>query len=128
MNQPDSLVLTEDNYFDFLIGVKQEKDRIPRLVRSTLADTALLFLGFQMDDWNFRVLFRSIMQQQGRELLRRYQHVSVQMDPSEEWVREPRLLHDFLEKYFEPANINIYWGQSGDFIAELWERWENRQG
>src|SRR5205823_2668218 len=32
--EPDSLVLTEDNYFDYLIGVTSNKDLIPGVVRS----------------------------------------------------------------------------------------------
>ena len=58
-------MLTEDDYFDFLIGVTANKDLIPKPVRRALADSALLFLGFQLDDWDFRVLFRSIAGQEG---------------------------------------------------------------
>src|SRR5581483_3237329 len=46
-NDLDSMVLTEDDYFDYLIGVTSNKDLIPGVVRRALADTALLFLGFQ---------------------------------------------------------------------------------
>ena len=36
---PNSVVLTEDDYFDFLIGVTSNKDLIPPVVRRALADT-----------------------------------------------------------------------------------------
>ena len=36
-----------------------------------LSDTALLFLGFRLDQGDFRVLFRSIMHQEGRSRRRR---------------------------------------------------------
>ena len=63
---PKSLALTEDNYFDFLIGMKKNNDFIPGMVKRAIADTgALVFLGFQLDDWNFRVMFRAIMDQEG---------------------------------------------------------------
>jgi hypothetical protein len=65
LEHPESLVLTEDNYFDFLIGMKKNKDFIPAVVKRALADTGLVFLGFQLDDWNFRVMFRVIMDQEG---------------------------------------------------------------
>ena len=36
--------------------------------------SALLFLGFQLTDWSFRVLFRLIMSQGGRRRLDEYTH------------------------------------------------------
>jgi hypothetical protein len=83
LDVPDSIVLTEDDFFDFLIGVTRNRDLIPSAVRRSLADTALLFLGFQMDDWQFRVLFRSILSQQGGERRSRYPHIAVQIEPDE---------------------------------------------
>ena len=47
LSDPDSLVLTEDDYFDYLIGVTSRNDLIPGVVRRALADSALLFLGFR---------------------------------------------------------------------------------
>jgi hypothetical protein len=60
----DSIVLTQDDYFDYLIDVTRNNDIIPTSVRSQLANTALLFLGFQLSDWDFRVFFH-IMSQEG---------------------------------------------------------------
>ena len=67
LSDPDSLVLTEDDYFDYLIGVTSRNDLIPGVVRRALTDSALLFLGFDLDDWDFRVLFRSIMSREGQQ-------------------------------------------------------------
>jgi hypothetical protein len=39
-------VLTEDNYFDFLIGVTSNKALVPEQVRRALSDSSLMFLGF----------------------------------------------------------------------------------
>jgi hypothetical protein len=117
--EPDSLVLTEDDYFDYLIGITSNKDLIPDVVRRALADTALLFLGFQIDDWNFRVFFRSIMNQEGRTRRRRYAHVAVQIDPEEGRIIEPEGARSYLETYFQGADMSIYWGSAVDYIREL---------
>lgn len=117
--EPDSLVVTEDDYFDFLIGVTQNKDLIPTVVRRALADTALLFLGFRLDDWNFRVLFRSIMNQEGGNRRRRYTHVAAQIDPEEGRILEPERARAYLESYFQNADISIFWGTVEDFVKEL---------
>jgi hypothetical protein len=126
LDQVDSLVLTEDDYFDYLIGVTTNKQLIPTVVRRALTDTALLFLGFQMDDWNFRVLFRSLMSQQGRVLRKKYAHVAVQIDPEGGHILEPELARRYLERYFENADISIFWGTLEDFIKELRSRWINK--
>jgi hypothetical protein len=124
LHEPDSLILTEDDYFDYLIGVTSGKDLIPGVVRRALADTALLFLGFQMDDWNFRVLFRSIMSQEGRGRRRGYAHVAAQIDPEEGRILEPERARRYLERYFQDADISIYWGSAEDFMQELQRRWQ----
>jgi hypothetical protein len=123
LSDPESVVLTEDDYFDYLIGVTRNKELIPSVVRSALANSALLFLGFQLDDWQFRVLFRSIRAQQGGELLGRYPHIGVQLEPEEERILEPERARKYLEGYFSAgANISLYWGRVDDFIKELSER------
>jgi hypothetical protein len=118
-DEPDSLVLTEDDYFDYLIGVTGNKDLIPESVRRSLADTALLFLGFQMDDWSFRVLFRSIMRQEGGGRRRKYSHVAVQIDPEEGRFLQPERARRYLESYFQTDDIRIYWGSVDDFVRDL---------
>ena len=79
---PDTLVVTEDDFFKFLIGVTSQRDtKVPGVVRSELADSALLVLGFQLDDWDFRTLWQALMSQEGNRRLRNYKHVAAQVDP-----------------------------------------------
>jgi CHAT domain/SIR2-like domain len=127
LEYPQSLVLTEDDYFDFLIGMKKNKEFIPGVVKRALADTGLAFLGFQLDDWNFRVMFRAIMEQEGgRGRRSRYAHVAAQIDPEEGRILEPRRARAYLESYFTEAAISIYWGSPSDFAGDLLKRWEPR--
>jgi hypothetical protein len=120
----ESVVLTEDDYFDYLLGVARNNDLIPDVVRRVLTDTALLFLGFQMNDWNFRVLFRSIMSREGGGRRKRYAHVAVQVTPEEGRILEPKRARRYLEKYFQDARISIYWGSAEDFMQELQRHWK----
>jgi CHAT domain/SIR2-like domain len=125
LEHPESLVLTEDDYFDFLIGMKKNEDFIPGVVKRALADSGLAFLGFQLDDWNFRVMFRAIMQQEGgRGRRSMYAHVAAQIDPEEGRILEPRGARAYLESYFTEAAISIYWGTPDDFARDLLKRWE----
>src|SRR5690606_4372408 len=76
----DGLVLTESDHFDYLLGVHRNQ-LIPVEVASALVDNSLLLLGFRLTDWHFRVLFRIMMSLPGRERLKQYCHVAVQLDP-----------------------------------------------
>jgi CHAT domain-containing protein/SIR2-like protein len=125
LREPDSVVLTQDDYFDYLIDVTRTNDIIPKIVRSSLANTALLFLGFQMSDWDFRVFFRSIMSQEGRDRRKRFSHVAVQIDPEQERLVDPARARRYLETYFLDTQISIFWGSAEDFLSQLQRQMQN---
>ena len=119
-----SLVLTEDDYFDYLISLIHYRKRIPPVVVSQTTSTSLLFLGFQLTDWNFRVLYRLIMRQEGSQGLEPLTHVAVQIDPEEDALINPRRARKYLEEYFSKSGpgkvkVNIFWGTAGEFLKEL---------
>ena len=120
----DSVVLTQDDYFDYLIDVTRNNDIIPTTVRAQLANTALLFLGFQLSDWDFRVFFRSIMSQEGRKKRKDYSHVAVQIDPEQDRLVDPDRARRYLERYFYDTKISIFWGRAEDFLKELLRQME----
>jgi hypothetical protein len=128
LGETESLVLTEDDYFDFLIGITNNRKNIPPEVLRAQTDSSLLFLGFQLDDWNFRVLFRNILQRNGGKRRERYRHVAVQIVPEEGKMLEADRAARYLEKYFGKENISIYWGSSKEFIHELRARWNQLYG
>jgi hypothetical protein len=119
LDYPDTLVLTEDNYFDYLIGAARNRALIPPALLKALTVHALLFLGFQMDDWDFRILFRSIVSREGEEVRRRYFHVGVQVSPEEGRFLEADAARAYLDSYFGSDKISIYWGSAEDFAREL---------
>jgi hypothetical protein len=123
--RPRSVVLTEDDYFDFLIGATRNKDLIPPPVRRSFADSSLMFLGFRLDEWDFRVLYRSILSQEGN-LRGRHTNVAVQIDPEEGRITDPDRARDYLERYFQNSAITIYWGSTESFIKELHDHWTSR--
>lgn len=121
----DSLVVTEDDYLDFLVGVTHERALIPPVVRRKLADSALLLLGFGLADWDVRVLLRTLISQEGSRKLNRYTHIAAQVDLTS-GVVSPARAQRYLEKYFgkhrEPS-MDIYWGTVEEFAADLAEMW-----
>lgn len=115
----DSLVMTEDDYFDYLIATSADR-LMPPEVESALVDNSLLLLGFRLTDWSFRVLFRLIMSLPGRERLKRYCHVAVQVDPDLHEMADLEGAKAYLTRYFgSEANIDLYWGTPREFLAQL---------
>lgn len=111
----DGLVLTEDDYFDYLIKTAED-NLIPDEVQSGLADNPLLFLGFRLTDWHFRVLFRLMMSLPGRDRLKNYCHVAVQLDPDLQTMADAERATVYLAYYFgKEPNIDIFWGSSEEF-------------
>jgi hypothetical protein len=126
LDQPESLVLTEDDYFDFLIGVTRNQELVPSMVRRRLAATALMFVGFRLDEWDFRVLYRTLMSSEGRNKRREFTHVAVQIDPGEDAAIDARRARSYLEEYFQGSRVSVYWGTTEHFIRELHEKWQGR--
>lgn len=118
---PESLVLSEDNYFDFLIGVTRNiyMKKIPYSILNAMTSAALLFLGFRTEEWSFRVLFRTLMAQPGSERLKNYSHVAAQIEPEEDRLLDARRARRHLEQYFQSEKISIYWGRPEEFLSAL---------
>lgn len=118
---PRSLVLTQDDYFDFLLAAKNPEyhERIPAWLRERLNDSGLLFLGFELEEWAFRVVFRTLLQQEGAGARDDYRHVAAQMEPEEGRVLDPGGARRYLENSLKNPRIDVYWGPLDRFLAEL---------
>ena len=122
LSDPDSLVMTEDAYFRFLRGVTANKDLIPHQVVGNLVNSGLLFLGFRLDDWDFRILYRGVIEREGSELSKKYTHVAAQIDPEQGRIEDVERARRYLEEYFQDADIHIFWGSVEAFLQELQRR------
>ena len=124
-------VITEDNYFDFLIQFWKQKEALPAVLRAALTNSSLLFLGFRMDQWDLRVLFRSLLAQEGSRRRGKHMHVAVQVDPDDDHIVNPERARHYLAKYlseFSDADISLYWGSAEDFLRELRGKWAAFEG
>lgn len=112
-----SLVLTEDDYLDFLIAISANKKIVPARIQQALSDSSLLFIGYGLKDINFRVIHRGLIQQLESGL--RPMSVSVQLDHGDVSSRE------YLEQYFQGMYVRVYWGSAEQFASELLDRWQS---
>jgi hypothetical protein len=119
-----SLVLTEDDYLDYLVRIEAER-QIPNLVRKVLSNSILMFIGYSLYDWEFRVLMHGLVANLRH---RNFDHVTVQLELEEMGKEKGKEVHEFLEQYFKATyGSNVFWGSPAQFIAELRERWEDRR-
>lgn len=125
---PESMVMTENDYLDFMIRL-HEKDSpiLPPQVTIALATTALLFVGYSLADWDFRVLFRSIFTaiSSMTNLI-----IAVQLPPTDVTSEEDAIR--YLNKYFgsvlgKDIRVRVYWGDITEFARELRNHWEAKR-
>jgi hypothetical protein len=120
---PESVVLTEDDYVDFLIRISREVHLLPSYIEQALTGASVLFVGYRIADPNFRVLFRSLVVYMQDALKR--SHFSVQSPPKGDDLSDEvqRAAMDYLARYFDLQRISVYWGYSQEFAKELGQRW-----
>ncbi|MEU7829013.1 SIR2 family protein [Nonomuraea sp. NPDC049129] len=131
MSLPSSMVLTEDDYMDFLVHMtttraQNKRHVIPPIILDALANRPLLFLGYILQEWTFRVLFHGLIRRYSA--IRRRRHFSVQLTPEYENVKPGATLRakEYLARYFDGWEISVFWGTPRQFCTELAERMGNR--
>src|SRR5215469_8222801 len=125
---PETMVLTESDYLDFMIRLQEKEDPIlPPQITIAVTTNALLFIGYSLADWNFRVLFRSLF---GSLSSMTNLIVAVQLRPKE--VKNEDDAIKYLGKYFASVlgkstnlKVRVYWGEATDFAIELRKHWES---
>ena len=126
----DSLVFTEDNFFEFLENVTDDLEDIdtgkpvgiPDVVREALTSSTMLLLGYNLFDWEFRVAFRSVIHAIGRQD-RPLSHL-VQFRSNSTDDIEKANVQEYLRQYARNHNFSIYWGNVRDFVHDLRQEWE----
>jgi hypothetical protein len=123
--QLKNMVLSEDDYLKHLIGLSRDQElHLPMDVVGKLAEHSFLFLGYQLDDWEFRVILHGLLPEIAKLNEGNIRHVGVQLElsdaPSMEKARA------YLGDYLGKSDIDIYWGSSQQFVNELHSAWQER--
>jgi hypothetical protein len=123
LEDADSMVLTEDDYLNFLINIS-EYDVIPSHIKAAFGDkNAFLFIGYSLEDMSFKVLFRKFARQISRSPGER--HVAVQLhDASGLTPEQKRRQRAYLQEQFKSQNVRVYWGTAQQFARRLRREWE----
>lgn len=119
-----SLVLSEDDYFQFLIKVSNDPSLIPNRIQQAITGNSIMLLGYSLEDWDFRVLFHFLA-----GYLQAYPgktHVAVQISPNSQDQDIRQRAQAFFDKYFESRSpdIRVSWDTTQEFVTKLKTKWE----
>ena len=120
--EPESMVLTEDDYTDFLVHVLR-RNVLHHMIERALSGTTLLFLGYSLKDVTFRVLFRGLIS--ARVYAIRRKGVTVQLNTSSQNKKGEGIAYSeeehlkLYEKYFNDMNFSVFWMDIKKFLQEL---------
>lgn len=145
---PETMVLAEDDFLKYLKKIavdspNSQRPVIPTYLRDQIANSALVMMGLNIADWDFRMLFHGVLPL-AIENKPRHPCLALQLDPSkqrelvegaegEEGDRESRkqavikAAYDYLDQYFKHANFKVVLQESGAFVQDLWRVWQEVQ-
>ncbi|GAA3407978.1 hypothetical protein GCM10018952_03420 [Streptosporangium vulgare] len=131
--EPSSLVLTESDYLTYLVNMVDAvatdgRHPLPTPILRAMTTRPLLFVGYSLQDWTFRVLFHGLVRNTPRSNKRR--HVSVQLMPeingSAAGAGDAEAARDkarrYITHYLDRWNISIFLGTASEFCSELRRR------
>jgi hypothetical protein len=124
---PGSMVLTEKDYFEFVINTnkKEDQEMYPPILRRVIASSSLLFIGYTLEDINFRTIFQGFLSYLGSLGQSRTQtDIAVQLPPKISKKGQAKM-RKYLELYTSSMfpNVQLFWGDTFEFITELDKRW-----
>ena len=112
------MVLTERDYFEFVINLNKndEKETLPSVIRTALATSSLLFVGYTLEDINFRAIFQGFLSFLS-SIDKKYRKfsVAIQVPPSisnKEQTKMQRYLDQYTRSMFD---VHVFWGSMHDF-------------
>lgn len=118
-----SMVLSEDDYFQFLINVSNDPELIPKRIQQAITGTSLILLGYSLEDWDFRILFHFLAGYLKKSTSKT--HVAVQLSPTATDADVRQRAQAFFDKYFESRSpdIRVSWETTQDFVMKLSDNW-----
>jgi hypothetical protein len=124
MKTQQSMVMSEDDYFQFLISVSKDPELIPKRIQQAITGTSLMLLGYSLEDWDFRILFHFLAGYLKNSTSRT--HVAVQLSPSATTDDLKQRAQAFFDKYFESKSpdIRVSWETTPRFVAMIRDSWQ----
>ena len=113
IREPNSMVLTENDYIDFIISLSKNEELLPSIIIQRLAMTLLLFIGYSLEDINFRVILKSfnLLDNKG---------IAILLPRSDS--KYQKYQDQYLKKMLK---IRVHWQEANKFSEVLRKRWDH---
>jgi hypothetical protein len=117
--QFEHLVLSEDDYLEQIIRLSRDQETIlPVDMLGLLSSHSFIFLGFQLNDWEFRTILQGLIKTLPPKMPNeRKRHVGVQLMVEQGPGVDKTM--EYLGRYMGQFDIDVYWGTPRQFITEL---------
>lgn len=61
VEKPETMVITESDYINYLVYIYDRERGIPTFLKEWLPYCNLLFLGYSMEDWDFKIIWEGML-------------------------------------------------------------------
>ncbi|GIK41603.1 MAG: hypothetical protein BroJett011_54360 [Chloroflexota bacterium] len=111
------LIITEDDYIQYLsvVGKETEMIGIPNLIKKKITPSTLLFLGYSLEDWDFRTIYKVLIEPLPKH--HRRKSLAIQNKPALAWQKF------WAERGVEIWDVDVY-----DFAEQLEECYLKKPG
>ena len=110
-----SLIITEEDYIQFMTIIGKSEGGIPNKISKSMVKGTMLFLGYGLEDWDFRTIYKGLIESQKNDDGRTA--FAIQWQPSPFW-----------EDYWKQKGVFIYHYDIHHFAEELKEKYVKRFG
>ncbi len=137
---PLTMVLTEDDYLDFLVqavlGQGKSDSVIPLYVQAVLSVSWLMLIGYRLQDWDFRTIFRGVINSRARQDVA-FLNTIIQLSLTDQYLLPKDAEADdlrnslaqaqkYLQDYFSPLAFEIRWSDPASFLNEMYKEFKDR--
>src|SRR6185503_15890071 len=108
-----NLVITEEDYINFLTNSMSNdpSKRLLHYVRGKVALSTVLFVGYSLSDWNFRVILKATAE------YKRNRSIAVQLNEAGNGLERQR--QNAVVRFWEKKNIDIVNVDAAQFVSDL---------
>lgn len=111
VEEPWTMVVTESDYFQYLARINNIDRGIPYFFRNMIPQSTLLFLGYSLSDWNFRVIWEGMLSIYETQNIRSQKTAyALIKNPSHQQIR-----------YWSRRNVDIFDQDLSEFAIKLAE-------
>lgn len=109
------IIITEEDYIQFLTVLREPSRGVPNWIEGKIKSSRFLFLGYGLEDWDFRTLYEGLIAPIPKYL--KPVSYAIQWQPPDFWVR-----------YWANRGVRIYDMDIKEFAAQLKQKYEAAYG